>query len=139
VTAEERVLVDARRHGVSLLGPLLRALALAAGGVLVLALPWPFLAGGPLLLAAAAARGLIVVWRWDRTRLVVTTEKVVLLQGTWRRRASAVTLRSLPLVGLEQTPLGRVLGYGTLVAGSLQIEYVPQARRVRDLIQRLAG
>jgi len=137
--ADERVCFDLRRHGVVLLRPLLRALAVALGGVLLLALPWPFLVGGPILLGLGALQALVAVWRWDRTRLVVTTEKVFLVQGTLRKRASAVMLRSLRFVALEQTPLGRLLGYGTLVAGPLEIDYVPQPRRVRDLVERLAG
>ena len=137
--ADERVCFDLRRHGVVLVRPLLRALALATGGVLLLALPWPFLVAGPALLALGALQALVAVWRWDRTRLVVTTEKVFLVQGTLRKRASAVMLRSLRVVALEQTLAGRLLGYGTLVAGPLEIDYVPQARRVRDLLERLAG
>ena len=136
--ADERVCFDLRRHGVVLVPPLLRALALAIGGSFLLPLPWPFLVAGPALLGLGALQALVAVWRWDRTRLVVTTEKVFLVQGTLRKRASAVMLRSLRLVALEQTLPGRLLGYGTLVAGPLQIEYVPQARRVRDVLERLA-
>lgn len=136
---DERLCFDVRRHGVVLVPALLRAVALALGGTLLVVLPWPFLLAGPLLVALGAAQALIAVWRWDRTRLVVTTEKLFLVQGTLRKRASAVMLRSLRFVELEQSLLGRLLGYGTLVAGPLQIDYVPRPRQVRDLVQRLAG
>jgi uncharacterized membrane protein YdbT with pleckstrin-like domain len=119
--------------------PLTRALLLAAGGILLLALPWPLSAVGAIVLAIAALTALVAVVRWDRTRFVITTEKVFIVQGLTRRRASAVMLRSLRLVSLEQTLPGRLLGYGTLQAGPLEVEYVPQARRVRDLVERLTA
>jgi uncharacterized membrane protein YdbT with pleckstrin-like domain len=81
----------------------------------------------------------VAVIRWDRTRFVVTTEKVLLVHGVTRRRASAVLIQSVQLVSLEQTVPGRLLGYGTLQAGPLEVDYVPHARRVRDLVERLAA
>lgn len=131
--------LDARRHTVVLARPLARAVLLAAGGILLLALPWPVPALGAAVLAFAAVTALVAVVRWDRTRFVVTTEKVFLVHGVTRRRASAVMLSSLRLVALEQTVPGRVLGYGTLQAGPLEVEYVPRAKHVRDLVERLAA
>jgi uncharacterized membrane protein YdbT with pleckstrin-like domain len=139
IRPEERVCLDARRHSVVLFRPLSRAVGLAAAGVLLLTLPWPVPAAGALVLAIAAAIALAAVVRWDRTRFVVTTEKVFLVHGVLRRRASAVMLRSLRVVSLEQSLPGRVLGYGTLQAGPLEVEYVPDPGRVRDLVERLAA
>jgi uncharacterized membrane protein YdbT with pleckstrin-like domain len=139
VRPEEQVCLDARRHTVVLARPLGRAVVLAVVGSFLLALSWPFPVGGAALLVVAAVSALVAVVRWDRTRFVVTTEKVFLVHGVTRRRASAVMLRQLRLVGLDQTLPGRVLGYGTLQAGPLEVEYVPHARRVRDLVERLAA
>jgi uncharacterized membrane protein YdbT with pleckstrin-like domain len=139
IRPEEHVCLDARRHSVVLARPLSRAVGLAAAGILLLALPWPVPAVGALVLAVAAASALVAVVRWDRTRFVVTTEKVFLVHGVTRRRAAAVLLRSVDLVELEQTFPGRVLGYGTLQAGPLEVEYVPHAKHVRDLVERLAA
>ena len=77
------------------------------------------------------------VWRWERARLVVTTEKLFVVDGTLRRRASAVRLRSVENLELEQSLPGRLLGYGTLVAGELEIDHVPEPRRVYGLVERL--
>lgn len=135
----ERVYFDVRRHGVVLMRPFLRAVGLAAGGLLFLLLPWPVPIIGPVFIGAGALSAIAAVWRWDRTRFVVTTDKVFLVEGVARKRASAVRLRSLRVISLEQSVLGRLLGYGTLVAGPLEVEYVPHPRRVRDVVEQLAG
>lgn len=137
---DEQVCFDARRHGVSLARPLARAALLAAAGAVMLAMPWPPVAvPGAALVVVAAAICLRAVWLWDRTRVVVTTEKVCVIDGTLRRRASAVRLRSVESLELEQSLPGRLLGYGTLVAGPLEIEHVPHPRSVYRLVERLAG
>ncbi|HST24963.1 MAG TPA: PH domain-containing protein [Gaiellaceae bacterium] len=139
IRPEERVCLDARRHSVVLFRPLSRAVGLSATGILLLLLPWPLPVAGSILQLVAAAIALVAVVRWDRTRLVITTEKVFLVRGVVRRRASAVMLRSMRSVSLEQSLPGRVLGYGTLQAGPLEVEYVPRAQHVRDLVERLAA
>jgi len=138
-SAEERVCLDARRHGVVLARPLAQALVLAGSGGLLLALPWPLQIPGALFVIAGALLALRAVWLWERTHLVVTTEKLFVVQGTLRRRASAVRLRSVENLELEQTLPGRLLGYGTLVAGPLEIDHVSEPRSVYRLVERLAG
>jgi uncharacterized membrane protein YdbT with pleckstrin-like domain len=129
--------MEARRHGVVLVRPLVRAFAVAIAGAVMLKLPWPAPVPGALLMGAGALLSLGAVWRWDRTRLVVTTEKVVLEEGVVLRRESAVLLRKLKAIGLERSLAGRVLGYGTLVAGPLRISFVPEPREVADLLEGL--
>jgi hypothetical protein len=136
---DERVCLDARRHGVVLARPLGQALLLAAAGGVMLALPWPAQVPGALLVIAGALLTLRAVWLWERPRLVVTTEKLFVVSGTLRRHASAVRLRSVENLELEQSLPGRLLGYGTLVAGPLEIEHVPEPRDVYRLVERLAG
>ncbi|HKG43903.1 MAG TPA: PH domain-containing protein [Gaiellaceae bacterium] len=136
---DEQVCLDARRHGIVLARPLVRAVVLAVAGGILLAQPWPLLIPGAALVMLAAAVCLRAVWRWERTHLVVTTDKVCLVDGTWRRRRSAVRLRAVENLQLEQSLPGRLLGYGTLVAGPLEIEHVPHPRSVYRLVERLAG
>lgn len=135
---DEEVCFDARRHGVSLARPLAHAVLLAVLGTALLPQPWPFVIPGAVLLGLAAAVCFRAVWRWERTRVVVTTEKVCVVDGTLRRRASAVRLRTVERLELEQSFPGRLLGYGTLVAGPLEIEHVPHPRSVYRLVERLA-
>lgn len=139
VPDDEQVCFDVRRHGVSLARPLAQAALLVLSGAVLLALPWPLPLPGAALVVLAAAVCLRAVWRWERTHLVVTTKKVCVVDGTLRRRASAVRLRAVENLQLEQSFPGRLLGYGTLVAGPLEIEHVPHARSVLRLIERLAA
>jgi membrane protein YdbS with pleckstrin-like domain len=139
VHPDEQICLDARRHGVVLARPLGQALALAGAGAVLLALPWPLAVPGAALVVAAAIVCLRAVWLWERARLVVTTEKLFVVDGTLRRRSSSVPLRTVGRLELEQTFPGRLLGYGTIVAGSLEIEHVPEPRSVYRLVERLAG
>jgi membrane protein YdbS with pleckstrin-like domain len=139
VHPDERVCYDTRRHGVVLARPLAQAAVLAGLGAFVLVQRWPLQAPGAVLVAAAAAVCLRAVWRWERTRVVVTTEKLLLVDGTLRRRAASVPLRAVARLELEQSFPGRLLGYGTLVAGPLEIDHVPEPRSVYRLVERLAG
>jgi uncharacterized membrane protein YdbT with pleckstrin-like domain len=135
---EERVYVDSRRHGIVLVKPLSRALALAALGCVGFVLGWPATLAGAVLLGAAAVIAGGAVWRWDRTHIVVTSEKLFVAHGTLRRRAAAVHLARLGAIEIEQSLLGRVLGYGTIVAGELEIPCVPRPRELLGLVERLA-
>jgi uncharacterized membrane protein YdbT with pleckstrin-like domain len=138
-TPEERVCLEARRHGVVLAPALVRALVLAAIGGIMLTQAWVLLGPGALLVALGALTLLRAVWRWERTRLVVTTEKLFVIKGSRRRRSTAVRLRTLQTLEVEQSLPGRLLGYGTIVAGPLEFDHVPRAKRVYRLVEQLAG
>jgi len=137
--SDEHVYLDERRHGVILVRPLTRALALAVLGATGLAVGWPVSLAGLVLLIAAAMVALVAVWRWDRTRVVVTTEKLFIVHGVLRKQAAAVRLAKVGTVELDQSLVGRMLGYGTIVAGDLEIACVPHPRELCGLVQRLSG
>ena len=139
VEAEEIVILEARRHGIVLVRPLSRAVALAVLGVVGLAVGWPLSLAGAGLLIGAAVVAVAAVWQWDRTQVVVTAETLLVLDGVVRRRAASVRLAKVSTVELEQSFLGRLLGYGTVVAGDLEIRCVPRPRELCGLVQRLAG
>jgi uncharacterized membrane protein YdbT with pleckstrin-like domain len=122
----ESVRLEARRHGVVLARPFAESGLLAAAGAVLVFAGWPFSVAGALGVALAAAGALGAVWRWERTRIVVTDERLVILEGTLRRREASVSLASVGAVEVEQSLLGRVLGYGTVVAADLEIPYVPR-------------
>jgi uncharacterized membrane protein YdbT with pleckstrin-like domain len=137
--AEEHVFLDARRHGIVLVRPLLRALVLAAAGWAAFLGGWPIsIAGGPLLVLAAVV-ATAAVWRWDRTHVVLTTERLFVVHGVVRKRAAAVRLAKVGTIEIEQSLAGRILGYGTVVAGELEIRCVAEPRELCGLVQRLTG
>ncbi len=133
----ERVCLDERRHAIVLSGPFARSLGLALLGAGGLRLGWPVSILGVGLLTAAAGVTLRAVWSWERTHIILTTDKLFVVHGTLRRRAAAVRLGRIGAVEIEQSLLGRLLGYGTIVAGELEIPFVPEPGRVYGLVERL--
>jgi uncharacterized membrane protein YdbT with pleckstrin-like domain len=127
----EKVRFQARPHTAALFRPLVRSIVLAlAGGVLVGLTPAALGVVGAFLLGMGALLALRAVLRWDRTSLVVTTDKLLVVHGVTQRRAAAVRFARVGPVEVEQGLLGRLLGYGTVIAGDLEIPYVPDPRRV---------
>lgn len=126
--------LEVHRHGIALARPLLRALVLAlAGGACFLA-PWVATAAlGAALLAIAAVIAVLGVARWDRTHLVVTGSAFVVEHGFLRRSSASVAFAGT-VFEIERPLLGRLLGYGTVVAGDLEVDCVP--RRVACLLQQ---
>jgi membrane protein YdbS with pleckstrin-like domain len=135
----ERVCLDERRHAVVLALPFARALGLAAVGIGLMAIGWPASIAGVGLQALGAFVALRAVWNWEQTRIVLTTDKLFVVHGTLRKRAAAVRLARIGAVEIEQGLIGRLLGYGTIVAGDLEIEYVLEPRRVYGLVERLSS
>jgi uncharacterized membrane protein YdbT with pleckstrin-like domain len=130
----EVVRLEERPHAAALLRPLARAVVLAlVGAILVAVAPTSVGLVGAFLLIAAATVALAAVWQWDRTHLVLTTEKLLIVYGIAQRKAAAVRLARVGPVEMEQSVFGRMLGYGTVIAGELEIPYVPDPHRVCSL------
>jgi uncharacterized membrane protein YdbT with pleckstrin-like domain len=135
----ERVCLDERRHAVVLVLPFARAFGLAAIGIGLMAIGWPASIPGVALQALGAFIAVRAVWSWEQTRVVLTTDKLFVVHGTLRKRAAAVRLARIGTVEIEQGLVGRLLGYGTIVAGDLEIEYVPKPRDVYGLVERMSA
>jgi membrane protein YdbS with pleckstrin-like domain len=139
VDGDEEVCLEARRHGIVLTAPLVWAIVIASGGGALTTAPWPVSVAGAVLVGLSALVALRAVWRWERTKIVVTTDKVFVVNGTWRRRARAVRLAAVEAVELEQTLAGQLLGYGTVIVGPLALDHVPKPKSLYRLVERLAG
>ena len=127
--------VEAHRHAIVLARPLLRALVLALAGAACFLAPWIAIAAlGAVLLALAAVGAVLAVARWDRTHLVVSGDALFVEHGLMHRRSASVALAPGTVVEVERPLLGRILGYGTIVAGGLEIDGVP--RRLATRLQR---
>ena len=131
----ERIYLDSRRHGVVLVPVLLRAFLIAGAGGFLFSLAWPVPLAGAALVVVAALLALRAVWRWERTHVIMTDDRLALVRGTLRRRTAAVRLERVGAVEVDQSLFGRALGYGTLIAGPLEITYVPQPRSVYGLVE----
>jgi uncharacterized membrane protein YdbT with pleckstrin-like domain len=137
---DEHVYLTARRHGIVLVRPLVRSGVLFLLGVALFRLPGVVAGGlGALVITAAALFVLRAVWMWERTRLVVTNEKVYVIRGTLHRRAKAVRLKAVDAVEVDQSLLGQLFGYGTVVMGPLAVGHVPEPKQVCSLVERLAS
>jgi uncharacterized membrane protein YdbT with pleckstrin-like domain len=86
-----------------------------------------------VLLAVAAVIAVVAVTRWDRTHLFVTGNALVVEHGLLSRRTASISLNGT-VFEVERSLLGRILGYGTVVAGELEIDCVP--RRLTRLLQQ---
>ena len=134
----EAVRLDARPHGAALVRPLLRPLAVVGAGLVLVVVGqeyWIAGVAGAALLVLGALLAFRAVLRWDRTRLLLTSEKLTVVYGVARRRSASVALAHAPALEFEQGVLGRIFGYGTLVAGDFEVPYVPDARRIRKLVR----
>ncbi len=132
------MLLETRLHGIVLGGSVIKALVLACVGAAFLALDWPWSAGGVVAMAMAALVALRAAWRWDRTKIVVTSDRLSIITGVLRRRAASVRLASLGALEIEQTVCGRLFRYGTLIAGDLEVDFVPDPDELQQLITGLA-
>jgi uncharacterized membrane protein YdbT with pleckstrin-like domain len=109
-------------------------------GIAALLVPFvPAAVVGALLIGAGAIFTLRAVWQWERTHLVVTTEKIYLLNGTLHRRAKAVRLQAVDAVEVDQSLVGQLFGYGTVVVGPLKVGHIAHPGDVCRLVERLAS
>ena len=127
---DEAVRLSTRPHGAALVRPFLRSgfLGAVGAGIIVvgMSVAWPLIVLGTLALALAAWGAFRSVLAWDRTTLVVTTRKLLVVHGVVRRRAATAALPPGGTVEIDQSLPGRILGYGTIVAGDLEVPFVPQ-------------
>jgi hypothetical protein len=127
---QERICLDERRHGIVLVRPFAKALLVAAIGVGLSWIGGVLTVAGAVTLSVAAFVAVRAAWSWESTRVIVTTEKLYVAYGFLRRRAAGVRLVRTRTIEVEQTLLGRLLRYGTLIAGDLEVDYVADPWRV---------
>lgn len=117
----EAVVRTARRHGLVLAGPLVAWLVLVAGAV-----------GIGLLLSSrvsaqvvnwvsgiiGGAATLVFLWKiaqWRAHRYVLTDQRVLMIEGIFYRKVSAIPLSKVTDTTYSRSPVGRLLGYGEIV------------------------
>jgi membrane protein YdbS with pleckstrin-like domain len=122
----ERVLYRARLHWVVLFWPILVASAIGALGVAFLVVVVvPSLrphglsgalgvAGLLLFVGALAVIGSAIVAR-NATEIAVTSRRVLIKTGIVNRHTLELLLVRIESIGVNEPPLGRMLGFGTVV------------------------
>jgi uncharacterized membrane protein YdbT with pleckstrin-like domain len=121
--------VNARPHGAALVRPLAKAALGALVGTACIVLGgdvhWVFDAVGATALGLSALLAATTVLEWDRTDVLLTGDLLRVRWGVLRRRTAEVRLERDELIEIEQGLAGRLLGYGTVVAGGIEVPYVP--------------
>ena len=122
----ETVVYATRLHWIVLTGPVLLGLLVGVPGIALLVLSGihagdvrtateSMLAGGTILVVVA----LIFVFRGilnrNATEVAVTNKRVVAKVGIAARRTVELILPRVESIGVEETVMGRILGYGTVI------------------------
>jgi uncharacterized membrane protein YdbT with pleckstrin-like domain len=119
--------IETHRHGIVLMRPLFRSLLLAVAGAACFLAPWrPAAFAGAALVALAALLVVVAVMRWDRTHLVLRGNEFTMVHGVLKRRSVRVKIDPGSVVEVHRSLLGRLLGYGTVIAGELEVSGVPR-------------
>jgi uncharacterized membrane protein YdbT with pleckstrin-like domain len=133
LVAGEKLLYQTRHHWIVLLGPVLVSLLLGAPGLGLLVESIANKAGksqpsvsagisaggvaviGLILLVAAAGTFAYGIAKRNATEMAVTNKRVLIKTGLASRRTLDVMLSRVESIGVEETLIGRLLSYGTVV------------------------
>jgi uncharacterized membrane protein YdbT with pleckstrin-like domain len=121
----ERVVYRTGVHWSVLVGPTIVAAIIAAPGIALLAYrdriasnEFPVyavaIAGAALVVVAAIVLAYNVIKR-NATEIAVTDRRVIIKTGMTSRRSLEIMVAKVESIGIDETVMGRVLGYGTVV------------------------
>jgi uncharacterized membrane protein YdbT with pleckstrin-like domain len=147
----ETVLYRARLHWIVLLWPALIAgcigligVGLLAAGVVPSLRPHGVAGAmgivGLLLFLTAIGLVIVGVVRRNATEIAVTNKRVLIKTGILNRRTIELLLVKIESVGVDETPLGRMLGFGTVIVRGTggtpeQFETISQPLEFRRQVQ----
>lgn len=147
---DETVVLDLHPHWKSLVGPAALLVVLAGlASYAVTAMPAGSLQGWArlgVLVAAALLLGWFVLrpWlRWSTTHFVFTTHRVLIRRGVLARHGRDIPLSRINDVTFARSPVGRLIGCGTLIVesggerGQLVLADVPAVEEVQRELYRL--
>lgn len=146
----ERVERSIHPHWLTVAGPVLFGLVLAAGAVLaVVATPedsrgdlvqWVLVAVAVLIAVPAVV---VPFLRWRTTHYVVTSHRVMVRRGILSKSGKDITLSKITDVSFEQSLVDRIINSGSLRIESAgdspdeQLRNIPHSNHVQQLINRL--
>ena len=149
---DESIELETRRHIGVLFAPGLVALA---GVIGALAIGWfvsPNDGGDPVDLMVGGVGAFLVMrflWRileWRATTTVITNKRLFKISGVVSRKVSSLPLARLTDLTYRRPVLGRLLGYGEIVAesagsqhGSVRLDHLPKPDRSYRTIAALVA
>jgi uncharacterized membrane protein YdbT with pleckstrin-like domain len=134
----ERVVWIVRDHWIALLPTVLVDLAISIVIVgfavlgIVLSPPWTWF--GLLLLVVPIGHLMLRVWAWWSEQYVVTNRRIMRVTGTFNKQVSDTALEKINDVLMEQSALGRLLGFGDVEIISGSESGIDTFRRIADPI-----
>lgn len=147
----EEIRVHQRPHIAGLVWPTIRAILYVTVGFFIMGLT-NALAPGATRTVVRVALGLLIaliLWRrvlspiaqWMGAAMVVTSHRIIFRSGVFRKETLSVSLAWTQMVQVEQTMMGRMLGYGTVQVssyelGGLQFDQIPEPHAVEAEIRR---
>ncbi len=89
---------------------------------------WPFLLGGTLLIPLFGAGLLLWLWAWivyATTELAITNKRVIAKTGLIQRRTIEMFLEKIESIQIDQSVLGRLFDFGTVVISGTGVHSAP--------------
>jgi membrane protein YdbS with pleckstrin-like domain len=112
----EKLVFQTGLHWTVLVWPVFLAIVLAGGAIAcLLQKERAFLFAGIFLFAVAAIVVLAAMIKRNAVEIGVTDRRVMIKTGMANRRSLEIMLPKVESVGIEESMMGRALGYGTVV------------------------
>lgn len=137
----EQVIFVARQHWLVLAGKILSESVLAIATVVLITLIWvlwvpnPLIALGYLLLLLPLLSLLRDVLIWANRKFIVTTWRVIEISGVFSKDVTDSSLDKINDVKMEQSFLGRLLGYGDIEILTASESGINKFTRIDDPIR----
>jgi hypothetical protein len=118
LACNERVVRVARDHWITLLPTILAdvAISIVIVGLVVLGTllspPWTWF--GLLLLVVPIGHFALRLWGWWNEQYIVTNRRLLWVSGKFSKRVSDTALEKINDILMEQSSLGRMLGFGEI-------------------------
>ncbi|MGC1187755.1 MAG: PH domain-containing protein [Candidatus Acidiferrales bacterium] len=150
----ETVVYKTHLSWIVLIRPALAALLLAAIGAAIvyealvpgISPPWhtAMIVAGAVLLVAAIVRFMAGVVRKNSTEVAVTNRRVLIKIGVAARRSVEVLLSKVESINVEESMMGRTLGYGSVIirgtGGTFEtFETIARPNEFRQKVQQQIG
>jgi uncharacterized membrane protein YdbT with pleckstrin-like domain len=124
--AGETVVYKTRLHWIAIFWPIVLSLLFGVPGLVLLARAMtaakddssrstPMLLGGFILLVVGCVCLGIGLLKRNATEMAVTDRRVIVKVGVATRRTFELLLSKVESIGVEESVMGRILGYGTVV------------------------